>query len=234
MRFRLRCERLFPGGFDFRRALRRNFFDRCPGYLWSLDGGLRLRHRRFTNFGLGPLFFGLRNFYSTRAATNNIRANPALHNGFARLDVSQALVLGLHHAIGDNFFFPDMDLGLLLRGQGRANACDLIVLEGALGLAPSHTQLVKLGDEVLCLHPQFFSQQMDSCFSHLLLPVSLLQILNESFFRVLVDRHVKRPAERFSPQESLPAFLIVVQIAASTPALFFDLQARLVSGNQTD
>jgi hypothetical protein len=32
----------------------------------------------------------------------------------------------------------------------------------------------------------------------------------------------------------LPAFLIVVQIAASTPALFFDLQARLVSGNQTD
>src|SRR5439155_995526 len=66
LRFRLRYERLLPGGFDFRRALRRNFFDRCPGYLWSLDGGLRLRHRRFTNFGLGPLFFGLRNFYSTR------------------------------------------------------------------------------------------------------------------------------------------------------------------------
>jgi len=64
--------------------------------------------------------------------------------------------------------------------------------------------------------------------------VSLLQILNESFFRILIDRHVKRPVERFSPQESLPAFLIVVQIAASTPALFFDLQARLVSGNQTD
>jgi hypothetical protein len=158
-------------------------------------------------FSLGLWFFGLRNFDSAGAPTNDVGANAALHNSFTRLNLSQILVLGLHDPIGDNFLFTHMDLGLLLSGQDRAHPRYLILLKRTLRLAPSDAQLIKLCDEILGLYTQFFCQQMDSCLSHLILPVSLLQILNEFFLRFLFDLSAKRSIERLSPYESLPALL---------------------------
>jgi hypothetical protein len=102
-------DRLFLGSFDLRLSLHRNFFDHRPGYRGFLDGQ-RLLDCRLRNFSLGVWYLRLRNFDSTGAATDNVSADPALHNRFTRL--SQVLVFRLYDAVGDNFFFTDVDLRL--------------------------------------------------------------------------------------------------------------------------
>src|SRR5437867_908361 len=107
----------------------------------------------------------------TCSAPHHIGTNPALNDRFARLDLPAILFIGLDHTVNNNFF-ANMDLVLLLSGQGRTNTRDFIVCERALGLTAFHSQFVKLCDEILSLNPQLFSQQMNSCAHHELLPAS--------------------------------------------------------------
>jgi hypothetical protein len=68
-----------------------------------------------------------------------------------------SLILRSYHAIGNDLFFTDVDLGFFVCGHRRAYSCDFILFERALGLAPSHPQAIELGDKIFGLDPQFFS-----------------------------------------------------------------------------
>jgi hypothetical protein len=116
----------------------------------------RFLNRRGGSFGFTPRFFGLRNFYPAGAPTNNVGAHSTLYHGFVGFNFAELLVVGLNEPIDDDLFFTHVNLRLFLSGEGRPNASHLIILERALGFAPSHSQLIKLGNEIFGLHRQFF------------------------------------------------------------------------------
>jgi hypothetical protein len=162
------------------------------------------------------LFSNLRDdLHSAGTATNHVGPNSALNYRFSCLNLSKALILSGYDTVGDNFLFADMHLGFLLSSQGRSETSDFIIFQGTLSLTSADSQLVKLHNEIFGLNSKLLSQQMDSRFSHLLLPVSLRQFSNQFFFCVLADFRMKRSMETLSPQKSLPTRKSRVQISSS-------------------
>jgi hypothetical protein len=142
------------GGLQFRRDLRGPGFD---GLLADRHLGGRGRlYQRLGSFLINRWLFGLGDFNPAGATADDIGAHPARGDRLARLNLAQRFVFRLHHTVRDNLFLAHVDLRFLLHRQGGADSRDLIVFEGALRLAPSDSQPVEVGDEILGLNRQFF------------------------------------------------------------------------------
>src|SRR4026208_1112894 len=112
-----------------------------------------------------------------RPPPDSVGAHSPLDYGFARFSSTLAFIFALNHAISDDLLLADMDLGFFLSSQSRTHTRHLVVLQRALGLSPSQSQLIELGDEIFGFNPQFFGQKVDSRLTHLrLLPLSLFLI----------------------------------------------------------
>jgi hypothetical protein len=144
-------------GFGFRQKLRWNFLDGRFSEGRSLDRWRKRFLGRRMGFHRRRDRFSLWHFHTAGAASNDIGAHPALDNGFPGLNFAESFVSRRDHAVRHYLFFAHMDLRLFLRRQSGAHARNLVVLKGTLGFAPSQTQLIQLGDEVLGLNSQFLS-----------------------------------------------------------------------------
>jgi hypothetical protein len=65
---------------------------------------------------------------------------------------------------------------------------------------------------------------MDSRLPHLLLPVSLSQLLNQFFLRASINLYMKSPVDTFSPQKALPTGFVRMKVATPARALPIDFQ----------
>jgi hypothetical protein len=74
---------------------------------------------------------------------------------------------------------------------------------------------------------------MDSHFSHLLLPITLVQDLNKLFFCFFSNVHTECSVRVLAPQERLPALLSVMQITAAPLSSWIDHQLAACAGDNT-
>jgi hypothetical protein len=88
----------------------------------------------------------LGNLDAAGAPPNDVRPDAPFDHGFSRLHLAGCFILRDNDAVGDHFFFSDVNLRSFLCRQRRANARHFLILQRALGFATSHAQLVELGD----------------------------------------------------------------------------------------
>jgi hypothetical protein len=85
-----------------------------------VDPGWRncwLEYRRFRYRCLSAFAcFGGRNLDTVDPPPDDVGAHASLNNGLVRFGSALSLVVRLYHAIGNDLFFADMDLGFFLGG----------------------------------------------------------------------------------------------------------------------
>jgi hypothetical protein len=99
-----------------------------------------------------------RNLDPAGTAPNDVGPHPTLDYGFPCLNFSETFVSGAYNPISDNLLFAHVYLRLLLCGQGRTETRYFVVFQRTLCLPAPYAQPIKLGDEILCLDPQFLGQ----------------------------------------------------------------------------